>query len=53
MYRHKYYDNLGKRKEKKEALKGLVEVKAALLNGQVKQVEHSQMTIAQWLDMLV
>lgn len=58
MYRHKYYDNLGKRKEKKEsafvtekeALKALVEVKAALLNGQVKQVEHSQMTVAQWLD---
>lgn len=58
MYRHKYYDNLGKRKEKKEsgfvsekeALKALVGVEAALLNGQVKQVEHSQMTVAQWLD---
>ncbi|WP_025848734.1 site-specific integrase [Paenibacillus ehimensis] len=58
LYRHKYYDNLGKRKEKKEsgfvtekeALQALIEVKAALLNGQVKQVEHSQMTVAQWLD---
>lgn len=58
MYRHKYYDNLGKRKEKKkssfkserEAYKALLKVKAALLDGQVKKVENSQMTVAQWLD---
>lgn len=58
MYRHKYYDVLGKRKEKKKsgfktekaALRSLLEVKAALLNGQSKQVEQSQMTISQWLD---
>lgn len=58
MYRHKYYDVLGKRKEKKkssfktekEALKALLQVKASLLSGQSKQVEHSQMTVSQWLD---
>ena len=58
MYRHKYYDTFGKRKEKKkssfksekEAYKELLEVKSALLNGQVKQVEKSQMTVSQWLD---
>lgn len=58
MYRHKYYDVFGKRKEKKEssfrtekeALKALLEVKASLLNDQSKQVEHSQMTVSQWLD---
>ncbi|MEK3908956.1 site-specific integrase [Oceanobacillus sp. FSL W7-1309] len=58
MYRHKYYDDLGKRKEKKkssfraekDALKALIEVKAAILNGQSKQVEHDQMTVSQWLD---
>ncbi|WP_378127496.1 tyrosine-type recombinase/integrase [Cohnella boryungensis] len=58
MYRHKYNDARGKRKEKKKssfltdkaALKALIEVKATLLRGQVKQVEHSQMTVSQWLD---
>lgn len=58
MYRHKYYDVLGKRKEKKksgfktekEALRSLLEVKASLLSGQQKRVEHNQMTVSQWLD---
>lgn len=58
MYRHKYYDKSGKRKEKKKsgfktekaALKGLLEVKAATLGGDVKRVEHDQMTVGQWLD---
>ncbi|ALC85737.1 recombinase XerC [Bacillus sp. FJAT-22090] len=58
MYRHKYYDKLGKRKEKKksgfktekEALKSLFEVKAATLRGDSKQVEHDQITVAEWLD---
>ncbi|WP_058301727.1 tyrosine-type recombinase/integrase [Gorillibacterium timonense] len=58
MYRHKYYDGAGKRKEKKQssfltekdALKALIEVKAALMRGQVKQVEHSQLTVEKWLD---
>ncbi|MGN8647931.1 tyrosine-type recombinase/integrase [Gracilibacillus sp. HCP3S3_G5_1] len=58
MYRHKYHDALGKRKEKKksgfktekETLKALLEVKSAILNGQVKQVEQDKMTVSQWLD---
>jgi len=58
MYRHKYYDKSGQRKEKKKsgfktvkaALKGLLEVKAATLSGDVKRVEHDQMTVGQWLD---
>ncbi len=58
MFRHKYYDLFGKRKEKKksgfksdkEALKELLEVKAAMLNGQSKQVENDQLTVSQWLD---
>ena len=51
MYRHKYYDNTGKRKEKKKsgfksekaALKSLLEVKAATIRGESKQVEHNQL----------
>lgn len=58
MYRHKYYDNTGKRKEKKksgfkterEALKSLMEVKAATLRGEIRQVEHDQLTVGEWLD---
>lgn len=58
LYRHKYYDGLGKRKEKKKsgfktekaAMKALLEVKAATLRGEHKQVEHDQMTVGQWLD---
>lgn len=58
LYRHKYYDVLGKRKEKKrsgfttekEAIKALLEIKAQLLNGNHIQVEHSSLTIGQWLD---
>lgn len=59
MFRHKYYDTFGKRKEKKKsgfktekaALKALIEVKATLLRGESKQVEHDQLTVAQWLDL--
>ncbi|HDR7965393.1 tyrosine-type recombinase/integrase [Bacillus pacificus] len=58
MYRHKYYDSTGKRKEKKkrgfksekEALKSLLEVKVATIRGEAKQVEHDQMTVGEWLD---
>ncbi len=58
MYRHKYYDPLGKRKEKKKssfesedaALKALLKVKSDLLNGNHKQVEKDRMTVSQWLD---
>jgi integrase len=57
-YRYRYYDALGKRKEKSEqgfksendAYRALLEVKASILNGHVKHVEHSNLTISEWLD---
>ena len=58
MYRHFYYDVLGKRKEKsksgfkteKAALRSLLEIKAAILNDEHQQVEMNNMTVSQWLD---
>jgi len=58
MYRHKYYDNLGNRKEKKKsgfktdkaALRALLEVKALTLRGETKSIEHDNLTVGQWLD---
>jgi hypothetical protein len=57
-YRYRYYDALGKRKEKskqgfkteKDGFRALLEVKASVLNGNVKQVENSNLTISDWLD---
>ncbi|WP_342432641.1 tyrosine-type recombinase/integrase [Neobacillus sp. FSL H8-0543] len=57
-YRYRYYDALGKRREKskqgfkteKDAYRALLEVKANVLNGEVKQVENSNLTISAWLD---
>nr|QRZ18317.1 site-specific integrase [Virgibacillus sp. AGTR] len=57
-YRHRYYDALGKRREKykqgfkteSEAYRALLDVKANTLNGNVKQVENSNLTVAEWLD---
>lgn len=59
-YRYRYYDALGKRREKskqgfkteKEAYRALLEVKASILNGDVKQVENSNLTVSEWLDIL-
>ena len=59
MFRHKYYDSLGKRKEKKkrgflsekEAYQALIEVKTNTLQGAIKQVEYSNYTIAEWFDL--
>src|SRR5690625_5356236 len=58
MYCHKIVDSLGKRREKKkssfktekEALRSLLEVKASILSGQTRHIEHSQMTVSNWLD---
>ena len=58
MYRHKYNDDTGKRREKKKsgftsektALQALLEVKAATLRGETKQVEYDQITVGEWLD---
>lgn len=57
-YRHRYYDALGKRREKskqgflseKEAYRSLLEVKTQLINGQTRQVEKSNITVSEWLD---
>ncbi|MGA3678234.1 tyrosine-type recombinase/integrase [Lysinibacillus agricola] len=58
MFRHKYYDSVGKRREKKKsgfktekaALKALLEVKVATLRGEKKYVEHDHLTVSEWLD---
>ncbi len=58
MFRHKYYDATGKRKEKKKsgfktekaALKALMEVKASTLRGETKHIENDNLTVGQWLD---
>jgi integrase len=57
-YRHRYYDALGKRTEKtgqglsseNVAIRKLLEVKSALINGNVKKVDNSNLTISEWLD---
>lgn len=57
-YRYRYYDALGNRREKykqglkseKEAYRLLLEVKASIINGNVKQVEYSNLTVSEWLD---
>ena len=59
MYRHKYNDGNGKRREKKKsgfntekaALTALLEVKAATLRGETNHIEYDNLTVAQWLDM--
>lgn len=57
-YRYRYYDALGIRREKskqgikteKDAYRSLLEVKASVVNGEVKRVENGNMTISEWLD---
>ncbi|MFD2446419.1 tyrosine-type recombinase/integrase [Bacillus sp. CGMCC 1.16607] len=57
-YRYRYYDALGKRREKsrqgfsneKDAYRALLEVKTNIINGEVKRVENSNLTISEWLD---
>lgn len=57
-FRYRYYDALGNRKEKskqgfkneKDGYKALLEVKASVINGDVRHVENSNLTISEWLD---
>ncbi|MCC9022994.1 site-specific integrase [Bacillus nakamurai] len=57
-YRHRYYDALGKRKEKSkqgfktenEAYRALLEIKTSVLNGDIKEVENENLTIEEWFD---
>lgn len=57
-YRHRYYDALGKRREKpkqgfkteKEAYRALLEVRTQIVNGDIKQVSKASMTVSEWID---
>lgn len=57
-YRYRYYDALEKRREKAkqgfsreiDAYRGLLEVQTQVVNGDVKRIEHSNMTVSEWLD---
>lgn len=57
-YRHRYYDVLGKRKEKTaqgfkseaSAYRALCEVRAKLVTGNSIEVEYENMKVSQWLD---
>ncbi|MHC8516708.1 Arm DNA-binding domain-containing protein [Sporosarcina sp. ITBMC105] len=54
-YRYKYYDSLGKRREKskqnfdtiEQAERALIDVKAAILDGNNSYVENDNLTVAQ------
>lgn len=56
-YRHRYYDDLGKRREKSAqglkseniAIRNLLDVKSDLIS-KVKVNEHKDVTVAEWLD---
>lgn len=58
MYRHRYYDALGKRREKskqgfkneKEAYRKHLEVKSSILNGDIKHVHNEDIRVSEWLD---
>lgn len=58
MFRHRYYDALGNRREKSrqsftkenEAYRELLEVRIAISNGDTKEVENSNITVSEWLD---
>lgn len=57
-YRYRYYDALGNRREKakqgfsseKDAYRDVLEIQTQIVNGGSKQVEHSSLTISEWLD---
>lgn len=58
LYRHRYYDVLGKRREKKQqgftnesaAYRGLCEVRAKLVTGNNIEVENENLKVSEWLD---
>lgn len=58
LYRHRYYDVLGKRREKKQqgftsesaAYRALCEVRAKLVTGNNIEVENENMKVSEWLD---
>lgn len=58
MYRHRYTDSLGDRRERSKqgftnenkAYRSLLEVRLSITNGDIKQVENEDLTVAQWFD---
>ncbi|WP_342538387.1 tyrosine-type recombinase/integrase [Sporosarcina sp. FSL K6-1540] len=57
-FRHRYYDALKNRREKPKqgfssetiAIRELLKIKTDLINGNVKRVDHSNITISEWVD---
>lgn len=57
-FRHRYYDALGNRREKPKqglatetiAIRELLKVKTDLINGNVKRVDNSNITVSEWMD---
>lgn len=57
-YRYRYYDALGKRREKakqgfpseKDAYRGVLEIQTQIVNGHTKSVDNSSLTISEWMD---
>ena len=57
-FRHRYYDALGKRREKPKqglaseniAIRELLKVKTDLINGNVKRVDNTNLTVSEWMD---
>lgn len=57
-YRYRYYDALGNRKEasgqgfknENDAYRELLKVKSSIVNGETKQIENSNITVAEWID---
>lgn len=58
MFRHRYYDALGKRRERSkqgfkrenEAYRALLEVKTSTLDGNTSIVKNANLTVGKWLD---
>lgn len=57
-FRHRYYDALGNRREKPKqglvseniAIRELLKVKTDLINGNVKRVDNTNITVSEWVD---
>jgi len=57
-FRHRYYDALNNRREKSAqglvsetiAIRALLEIKTDLINGNIKRVDNTNLTVSEWLD---
>lgn len=57
-YRYRYYDEFGKRREaskqgfksESEAYRMLLKVKSSILDGEIKEIESTNLTISKWFD---